>query len=669
MKHGPLKTMPTIFVWLILTTTTTSAQGVNQQSGTTSIIEPTIHYAGVDGDEGKFREDWWMEGGWAGGVDKLTLQRTYEDDVSLFVEGRVIVPEEDVKLRLELTKPDVGFMHVGYTEYRKYFDGTGGFFKPFSVSSFQLDNDMHLDIGNLSIDVGLTVPNWPKLVLGYEHRFKEGRKSLLEWGSVTEDGTTRNIFPAFKEIDEETDIFKVEIDHDLGKVHVADQFRYEQYRSGTTRFDGERNLDMDTTETTTVSEDHSHEALSNTFHMDSHVNEKLYWSLGYLFTTLQGDAAFRMVTDPFGPEAFDKNWFTRSMEIDQDSHVVNVNAMLGPFKDLTFYAGLQAESTETEGDTDAVLAETLPGLGEVSPETVIVSRGDKGGLEETVGARYTRIPYTTLYTEGRWTQQRIELFERELEDDTLDFERSTDTEVERQRYTVGFNTSPIPRTKLSARYRRRSHDNEYNHLVDTEPGYSAFITAQDFTADEIAIKLTVRPGSRVQVSLKYQLVVTDIDTLSNTTPPSSVQSGDYDANVYSASITVIPLARLYLTGLFSYQDVRSTAFDNEVSSLIAYEGDIHMVVLTGGYGIDDKTDLKVEYLYTRSDNFNNNSLDGLPLGLDNQRQGLLVRLSRRITETIDGQLGYGFYRCDEESSGGADDYTAHVVSALWGVRF
>jgi hypothetical protein len=669
MKQGLLKTMLTIIVGFTITTSTSYAQEVNSQFGQSSIIAPTIHYAGVSGDEEKFREDWWMQEGWAGGLDKLTLQRTYENDVSLHVEGRAIMPEEDLKLRLELTKPEVGFMHTGYTEYRKYFDGTGGFFKHFSASSFELDNDLHLDIGSLSLDVGLTVPDWPKLVVGYEHHFKEGRKSLIEWGSVTEGGTTRKIFPAFKEIDEETDIFKLEIEHDIGKVHVGDQFRYEQYRTGTTRFDEERNLDTDTAETTTVSEDNSHEALSNTFHMDSHLNEKLYWSLGYLFTTLEGDAAFRMVTDPFGPEPFDKNWLTRSVDIDQDSHVVNVNAMFGPFRDLTLYAGLQAETTETEGDTDAVLSETLPGMGEVSPETVIITRGDKGGLEETVGARYSGIRYTTLYAEGKWTQQNIDLFERELEDDVLDFERSTDTEVERRRYTIGFNTSPIPKTTLSARYRRRSRDNDYKHLVDTEPGYSAFITAQDFTTDEIATKLAVRPVSRVQVSLKYQLVATDIDTQSDATPLSAVQSGDYDADIYSASITVTPFSRLYLTGLFSYQDVSSTAFDNGASSVIAYEGDVYMVLLTAGYGIDDKTDLKAEYLYTRSQNFNDTIFDGLPLGLDNRRQGLLVRLSRQINETIDGQLGYGLYTYDEESSGGADDYTAHVVSTRLGIRF
>jgi len=668
INHG-LKIFLLILGWLILTATTIWAQQTSEQSGPKGHITPTLRYVTVDGDEEKFREDWWVQGDWAAGFEEFTLNRVYGNDVALSLEGQAILPEEDYKLLFHLTKPDAGSVHAGYTEYRKYSDGTGGFFKPFSVSSFELDNDMHLDIGDLFIDVGLTVPDWPKIAFGYEHQFKSGSKSLVEWGGVTEGGTTRNIFPSFKDIDEEADIFKAEIEHEIGKVQVGDLLRYEHYRAATKRYGEERNLDAGTSERVTVSENYSHHVFSNTLHLESHVNEKLYWSFGYLFTSLKGDASFRMSTIPFGPEPFDKNWFTRLVDVDQDSHVANLNALFGPFKDLSFYAGLQAETTETEGDTDAVLNETLPGVGEVAPEAVIVSRTDKGSFEETVGVRYTGIRYTTLYAEGKWTQQNIDLFERELEDSVLNFERSTDTEVGRQRYTVGFNTSPIPRTTLSARYRRRYHDNDYNHLLDTEPGYSAFITAQDFTSDEITAKLTVRPSSHWKVSLNYELVAAGIDTLTDTAPPSAVQSGDYDADIYSVSITVTPISRLYLTGLLSYQDARSTAFDNGSPSVITYEGDVYAVIGTAGFAIDTKTNLNVEYMYTRSDNFNDNSADGLPLGLDNQRHGLLMGLSRRITETMKAELRYGFYTYDENGNGGVDDYTAHLIGASWSMLF
>jgi len=670
MRDQSIKSLLLSLGWFILATTTIYAQESSEPSQPKGQITPALRYVTVNGDEEKFREDWWVHEDWAAGLEEFALERVYDDDVVLSLEGRAILPEEDYRLLFHLTKPDVGFVHAGYTEYRKYFDSTGGFFEGFSTQSFELANDTHLDIGNLFIKVGLTVPDRPKISFGYEHQFKDGNKSLLEWGSVTGGGITRNIFPAFKEIDEEADIFKAEVEHEIGKVQVGDQVRYEHYRTATKRFGKERDLDAGTSETVSVSENYSHYVFSNAFHMDSHVNESLYWSLGYLFTSLEGGGALRMATTPFGPEPFDKNWFTRSVDIDQNSNVANLNALFGPFGNLTFYGGLQAETTETEGDTDGVLRETsFPVGAEVSPEAEMVSRTDKGSLEETFGARYTGISYTTLYAEGKWTQQHIDLFERELEDNALSFERSTDTEVGRQRYTVGFNTSPIPHMTLSARYRRRYHANDYHHLVDTEPGYSAFIAAQDFTSDEITTKLTVRPSSRVRVSLNYQLIAADIETRSDTTPPSAVQSGDYDADIYSAAVTVTPLSRLYLTGLFSYREVSSSAFDNGAPSVITYEGDVYTVMGTAGYAIDGKTDLNLEYVFTRSDNFTDHSADGLPLGLDNQRHGLLAGISRRIRETIEAEFRYGFYTYDENGNGGADDYRAHLIGVRWSISF
>jgi len=175
MNKGLLKMMPTILAGLVLTTTTICAQETSQQSEPKGQIMPTLRYVTVDGDEEKFREDWWIQEDWAAGLEEFTLQHVYDNDVALSIEGRAILPEEDYKLLLHVTKPDVGFVHAGYTEYRKYFDGTGGFFNPFPSPSFELKNDMHLDIGNLFIDVGLAMPNWPKIVFGYEHQYKDGR--------------------------------------------------------------------------------------------------------------------------------------------------------------------------------------------------------------------------------------------------------------------------------------------------------------------------------------------------------------------------------------------------------------------------------------------------------------------------------------------------------------
>jgi hypothetical protein len=643
-------------------------QAADNSDATTGAIEvtPSVNGVFVDGDDNKFREDWWMREGLNGGVENFSLRRELGADTTIEAQGRAIVPEENYRLGLLIDKRDVGYIRAGYSEYRKYFDDTGGFFLPFSESSFDLSKDLHLDIGKVFIEAGLLLPNMPKLIVGYEHRFKDGEKSLLEWGSVTED-VTRKIFPSFKDIDEKVDIVRLEVSHDIANVHLGDEFRYEYYRVDTKRHAQDIEIgDPTGTETVTVDEDYEHDAFYNTLHAETHLNDTTFLSLGYLYTTLDGDASFRMMTIPFGPEIRDKNWFTNSIDLDQDVHIVNANVILGPFRALTIYAGIQGESQEVDGDTDAILTES----GEGSPEALIDSEKDKWGVEETVGIRYAGLPRTTLYAEGRWTQQDIDLTEREIEDGVLAFERDTDTRVRRQRYSIGFNSSPLPRTTVAARYRYGYRSNDYDHNVDSEPtGYSAFILDQDIKTDEVMAKVSFQPFPRIRTSLQYQLVVMDIDTDEDTDPPSSPRTTDYDADIYTASLTATPYAGLFLTGLVSYQDVHLETVVLPDAPINTYDGDVLSVSAAAGLALDSRTNLNVQYIYTLAENFEDFSDDGMPLGVENQRHAVIANLSRRITDMLSVRLRYGFYSYDDDASDRSDDYTAHLVGAALSMTF
>jgi hypothetical protein len=630
-------------------------------------VTPTAQYVTVRGDEDKFREDQWTNDGWTGGGD-ATLRQDIGKDATLDFSGGGIVNEEDYRLSLDITKKDLGFVRAGWTNYRHYFDSTGGFFKSFSTPAFTLSGDRHLDIGNIFVDVGLTLPNLPRITLGYERQYREGDKSLLEWGSVTEAGETRKIFPSTKNIDEHTDIFKVSIEHEVKGIRLADQFRYEHYNTDNTRADGSVDLDTSVRQTVTVHEEYKHDAFFNTFLMDSRIKDHIYWSLGYLYTTLSGDGALDVVTTPTtGP--LDRNWATRVIDVDTESHVVNLNTMLGPYRGLSIYAGLQAEKTDSDGFTDALLANGLA----AATTNLINSSNDKRSLEEMLGARYTKIPFTTLYAEGRLTEQQIDLTERQTVDAAPDIARKTDTDIFRQDYRVGFNTSPWRRVNLAGRYRYALYQNDYEHEVDIESGYPAFITAQDFTTEEVMGKLTVRPVSILSVSLQYQLVATDIKTgtaaIPLIAPKGSRLSGNYDASIYSAIVTVTPLSRLFLAGLFSFQDTRTSTLGNDTPAVIAYKGNVYTIVGTAGYALDNKTDVTVEYSYSRSDNFRDNSADGLPLGIDYQRHALVAGINRRFTKNFEARLRYGWYEYNESSTGGINKYVAQLASATCAVRF
>jgi hypothetical protein len=635
-------------------------------------ITPITEYVTVSGDRAKFREDWGIKEGWNGGIDDATYHQTLHKDWDMNLEARAIFDEEDYKLRLSIANPDVGFVHAGYTEFREYSDNLGGFYKDFTPVGFDSRNDLFLRNGDAFIEGGLTLPNLPKVTLGYERQFRSGNESTLEWGPVTQTGSTRNIYPSYQHIDETADILKLQVEHDISIVHIGDQFRYEYYRYNTTTVNQSLDLDTSSSQTVTINEKYNNNAFYNTFVMDSHVNDKLYWSLGYLFTALDGNAGTQVNTLPFSaPQAV--NWTAQGISLGADSHTVDLNVMAGPFAGLDFTGSLEGQKTENHGLANATLAQIGSGGATNSLAALLHGDDDMQSLEERLGVRFIKIPYTTLYAEGKWTEQSYNLDE-EATAGAPAFQQNQDTGVFRQDYSVGFNTAPLPKASLSARYCHSIYQNDYDNEVDTIVGYPGFITQQDFTSDELMARLTLRPISRVMIAVEYQLVATDIRTSTEAvpalgTPAGTVQSGGYDCSIYSISATLTPISRLYLTSLFSLQETHTSTFVNGSPSVASYIGNVYSVLAAAGYALDQKTDLNLQYEYSRANDLQNNAAFGLPLGSEYQRTGVSVGLTRKLTDHIMAKLRYGFYQLEDPGNGGLDNYTAQLASASCLVKF
>jgi hypothetical protein len=631
-------------------------------------VTPAGQYVTVSGDEKQFRADQWMHDGWVYGVDSATLHQALGNDTTLDFTGHGLVDNRDYKLTLDITKTDVGFIRAGFTQYRQYFDTSGGYYQPFSVPSFSLPGDWYLNLGKIYVDVGLTLPNLPKFTVGYEYDYRQGTQSLLQWGSVTEGADTRKIFPSYQDVDEHVNILKFGVEHDIKNVHIDNQVRYEYYRTATDTQDGSVNLDTSTSSQVSIQEDYHHSAFYDTFRMDSHLNNKVYWSLGYLFTTLNGDASEDVITPP-PLTTSSQNWTTQMVDDNLNSHILSFNTMFGPFAGLTLYTGLQGEFTDVDGLTHALLTEG------VSPTTTnhIHSSNNKQSLSETAGLRYTKIKYTMLYAEARFTEQDIDLTERESVDGSLQQKNVTDTTVMRQDYRVGFNTAPWQRVTLAGQYRYALYHNDYNNTVDTTEGYPGFINLQDFKTDEVMGKITLRPCTKASLAFTYRYVdtyiTTDTDSIPTVTPGGQLTSGKYNANIYSVSTTVTPISRLYLTGLFSLEDTHSTSFDNHSRAVVTYYGNVYTAAGSAGFAVDKKTDFTVQYTYSCAQDGQGNAAYGLPLGTDNQRHGVIAGLTRRFTDNFIGRIRYGWYQYDDKVSGGANNYTAQLLSASCTARF
>lgn len=635
----------------------------------------------VKGDTDRYREDKWQREGWTGGIEDLRLHRALNKDWALDANARAIFGNDDYRVQLQVVNPNFGFVRFAFKRFKKYYDDDGGVYLPFPTGAqeFELQKDLGIDVTDFTVDFGLTLPNLPKIIVGYEHESRDGTKSMIEWGSVSQGATTRKIFPATKDVDENVDIFKLSLDHDIKNIHVGDEFNFERYRNATGRIDDSSmnvtNSPLVPSKLLFVTESFDHNAFYNAFHMDCQLNEYIYWSLGYMFNSLDGGAGFALTAAPLTPG---DSLRTSQVDLSQDSHVINGNVFLTPWKTLSLYAGLQYEATDTHALMVGDLATN--GVGNVVGHnlTTATTFNDTDIIEGNFGARFTAIPFTTIYAEGKVQSEQIDL----TDDQAVQlggsnvFDLNQDARVARNCFTVGLSCSPVKRATFSAQYRYSNTDNEYSNLRVPAGAYPGYITRQKLFSDEVTTKLTIRPCSRLTLAFKYQLVATDIKSTFDSTPPNSTFTGNYDLSIYSVSVTVTPISRLYLTGLFSFQDTRTSTYRNPASvannpSLIVqpYIGNVYTILTTAGLVLDNKTDLTATYSYTRADDFRDNSAVGMPYGISEQQHSVQAALNRRIRENVSVQLRYAYYEFNSPSSGGFDNVRAHMFGSSCTVRF
>ena len=268
-------------------------------------LSPVSAWIGVSGDNQKFRELEGVQEGWSGGANHFSFNEQLAPDEKLTIEGHALVPQNDFKVTVALDKKDSGFVHSGFEEWRRYYDDTGGYYPLFTTSSFSLNQNPHLDIGRAWIDFGLTLPDSPQLVFGYEYQFRQGGKSTLVWGMVNQGGLSKNIYPNIEDVDEHTHIFKVDLTREWDDWSLEDRVRAEFYhlsdqRNDVISYTTGPNPDL----IQRVNQDVQYSQGANTFRIQRQIYDWWRASLGSLVSVFNGTSSFNEnTTDGSGAAA------------------------------------------------------------------------------------------------------------------------------------------------------------------------------------------------------------------------------------------------------------------------------------------------------------------------------------------------------------------------------
>jgi mono/diheme cytochrome c family protein len=645
-------------------------QGVNWNTGLETndfafSFTPIIGVNAVSGNKSAFREQSWQRDGADGGVEEFQLYQQTSPNTMLLVSGHVL--PDDYAVSAALDRSDLGFIHAGWQQFRKYYEDTGGFNPSLFPMAPSLGEDLHLDDGKAWVDFGLTLPDWPRMVLGYELDYRQGERALTEWGATTPNiGSNRNIAPAAESVDETTHIIKFDLDDEIKGVAIEDRFRGEFYnlKTGiTNNAFGPYNE--------TGNQGTSYFQGANTVRLEKKFNDWFFGSAGYLYSKLNANS-FLVMDNP----TLQQYASIPQITLERESHVGNVNGVFGPFDGLTASTGIQAEWTRQNGFGTGTYEQDFaipPNLIEPFTED---SDYDQASLQENLALRYVNIPYTTLYVEGHTEQQDIGQNDQlSATGDIMNkavFQQHTAFSSQSSDVRFGFSTSPWRVAAFSAQYRRYEDDSHYHSDPLLQPiatAYPTFILSRRLITDEIEAKVTLFLTSRLKAILSYQYRDDDYDLDTSPflqfgnvlTPGSGLLAGQDYSHTFSLNLTATPTPRLFLSTMFSYEISDATTMANGVPTVAPYRGDIYTVLASGTYVLGQNTDVFAGYFFSDTDYAQGNYASGQPLGIEYQQHNAQVGLSRKLGKNASAMLQYRYTYYNEPTSGGANNFHANSI--------
>ncbi|HUA67324.1 MAG TPA: c-type cytochrome domain-containing protein, partial [Candidatus Saccharimonadales bacterium] len=620
----------------------------NQPVQLALVFAPAVQGIGVQGDKSKFRALEDVNDGFSGGMNQFSFFQQTGPNEKFSLSGHIIAPDRDYKLNLAIDETDRGFVHAGFDEWRQYYENNGGFDPAVIPPELNLNQNLYVDNGRFWVDFGLTPPRWPQIVLGYEYDFRKGTKSTLDWGEV--GGV--NLAPSTKTIDEQTHILKLDLTHDFNDWHLEDNAQVEFYTENNVGTENNVFYQVSPTPNrgaTVTSDNYQHVQGMNTLMLEKQLRDWWFLSGGLYYSRLEGSDFFAQTNSPNFVGTDPPSWNSDRITLRRQSEIFSLASIFLPLDCLSFSVGTQNEWTRDEG-----FGGSIPDF-ELGTNNSANGDYDEFQAAQNVSLRFTKIPFTVLFAEGRFEEDSISESEQEGSGQLMD---NTDATSDRNNLRAGFNTSPWTWFEWNAEYQRQYSDTDYNHLADVfvssygDPvvvapfnGYPAFILNRKIEGDGFATKLTLHPLNWLRTTLSYQYMATDYSSKTDPvyfdiSPGGQILDGRDNEQRCGLSTVLTPFRRFYLSGAFTYSHSRVVTAANDVPSVVPYRGDAYTFLASAAYALNSKTSLQATYSFSDVDYGQNNAPNGVPLGMDFTRHELFVSVTRQLTRNVSGALRY-----------------------------
>ncbi len=509
---------------------------------------------------------------------------------------------------------------------------------------------------------------------------------MLDWGPVAVSNPNapsvfqKDIYPAAQAVDEHTHILKVDVTHEFDDWHLANNARLEFYSENNLGVESSINTPGGTSPDTFISTQDKYQSTQgmDTLMLEKQICDWWFLSSGFYYSKLEGSDFFNQTLTAPG---FNNSLTSQQITLNRESEIFSAASLFTPLAYLTFSLGTQNEWTAQNGFGNSVPDfDPLP-TGLEAPNAPVDSNSDLFKASQNASLRYTKIPFTVLFADGRFDQETVSQFQQQDPDGPINTETQTDATNYRYNFLTGFNTSPWRWCSLNAQYQYQYSDSDYNYPINvvdgisgTGNGYPGFILNRKIKTDGFETKIDLRPANWLKTTLSYKIAGTDYSSITDpaffppgstqlVSPGGSIMDGTFNTQTYGLSATLTPIQRLYLYNSFTFTHSRAITASNEDPSIVPYSGDIYTLNTTVTYALNPKTSLQASYIFSYANYGQGNAVAGLPLGLDFTRDEVLIGLTRQLTTRLSCALHYEFSKYNEPSSGNANNFTAQGVFA------
>ena len=639
------------------------------------------------GNNAQFQQRHQTSGGAFGGLEDFHYQTDVAKGTTLTTDGRAIFDNDDYKLSLGVTKEKLGYVRFSYNQYRSWSNGDGGFYSPTGKYYPWSDNALALDHGDLLFEAGLALDKAPKVTFKYEHTFREGDQSSTSWGFAQPAlNVTRGLSPSFYDINEHSDIFQLDVTHQIKATEVGGGVRYETGKMDdalkTDQFPGTASDQKITDRQGTTYDSFDVHAYTETW-----IKKNLLLSTGYAYSDLDNDFTGSRI---FG-SAFDVGYVPNPLQNDfgyynlqggsqLHEYVMDVNLFYKPTENLSVVPSVRVQKEDTDASVSGI--ETMS-VANTPLSTPFAASSDRSVIDvrSRLDLTYKGITNWVLYARGDWTEGQGNLnalgglgplggigvspILQETDDSRLF-----------QKYSVGARWYPTRGVTLDGGgYYKRDHYDYNNNLDSTLNNsfdrYPAYLVLQDFDTYDGNVRLTLRPRRNITLSTRYKFQYATINTKPDQISGlGEVESSTMTSHIIGQDVSWSPWSRLYLQAGFNYvlSETKTPASD-VTQAILAAQNNYWTLNFNSGLVLDNKTDLKLGFFYYRSDDYTDNSAAGVPYGAGSEEYGVTATLVRRITDHIRVTLKYGFSQYTDAAFGGHQDFCAHLVYSSLQYRF